>query len=83
MQDELKAAESVANMKKLQQIEAAWPAGGQPLLRPGRLFVHESNLEKMCRKGKDRIFARVHRDGRASRLPIEIQERSPRSFFEG
>lgn len=55
--DEIKAADSVANVQKLQQIEASWPTGSQPLSRPGRLFVHESMLTKMCRKGlKGRYF---------------------------
>eukprot|EP00041_Stephanoeca_diplocostata_P007938 m.113847 g.113847 ORF g.113847 m.113847 type:complete len:422 (+) comp17105_c0_seq1:140-1405(+) len=55
--DEQAQCESPANLNKIADIEAAWPTGGQPLQRPGRLFVCESLMHKMCRKGlKARYF---------------------------
>lgn len=49
--------ESPGNLNKIADIESAWPTGGQPLQRPGRLFICESLMHKMCRKGlKARYF---------------------------
>lgn len=55
--EEMKTAESNANIDKLQRIQSCWPVGSIPVCRPGRLFVHECVLSKMCRKGlKARSF---------------------------
>eukprot|EP00035_Acanthoeca_spectabilis_P025192 m.457283 g.457283 ORF g.457283 m.457283 type:complete len:407 (-) comp21225_c0_seq1:92-1312(-) len=55
--EDMKQAESPANLTKLAEIEHGFPVGTCAIQRPGRLFVTESQMHKMCRKGlKIRYF---------------------------
>eukprot|EP00050_Salpingoeca_kvevrii_P007878 m.299260 g.299260 ORF g.299260 m.299260 type:complete len:550 (-) comp14078_c0_seq1:124-1773(-) len=55
--EDMASVDSPFNINRLSEIQNSWPIGSQPLIRAGRLYVHEGPLKKMSRKGlKQRQF---------------------------